>query len=71
MTSDLDERAWWVFQTPSSVAYVPALTEQRARSVMAANAYPNAPVDAWPLVGTRVTSREALTRDLLTKGNNP
>lgn len=58
--SDLDERAWWVFRLPESTAYVPASTELRARSVLAIHCYKDAPVDSWPLIGTRATSRDAL-----------
>ncbi len=60
MISDLEEQPWWVFQTPCAVVYVPAPTEQRARSVLAAHCYTNAPVDAWPLISTRVASRHAI-----------
>jgi len=63
--TDLDERAWWVFLAPGGKAYVPAATEQLARSVLASNCYPGAPVDSWPLEGTRFTSRFALSRELL------
>lgn len=63
--SDLDERPWWVFETPGSTVYVPAETEARARTALAASCYPNAPVDAWPLIGTRVTSRQALAASLV------
>ena len=52
--------AWWVFQTPGSVAYVPAASEQKARSALATHCYKDAPVDSWPLIATRVCSRAVL-----------
>ena len=69
--NDLDERPWWVFQMPEAVAYVPASSEAQARATLAATCYPAtkkypaAPVHEWTLIRTRVTSRQALTRDLL------
>lgn len=65
--TDLDERTWWVFRMPESTVSVPAPTEQRARSALAANSYRNAPVDSWPLIATRVTSRQALARQALAR----
>ena len=52
--------AWWAFQTPGSVAYVPAASKQKVRSVLATHSYKGAPVDSWPLIATRVCSRAAL-----------
>lgn len=66
--NDLTERPWFVFRLPAATAYVPAATEQTARSALAATCYPNAPVDTWPLVETRVTSRQALAASLLRGG---
>lgn len=68
--SDLDERAWWVFQLPGSIAYVPAGSEEAARAVLRKTSYQGAPVDSWPLISTRVTSREALVKSLLRKKNS-
>lgn len=62
---DLDERAWWVFKMPESTAYVPAASEEAAREVLSKNCYPKAPVHEWPLISTRVCSRQALTAALL------
>lgn len=51
----------------AATAYVPAETEEQARAIMRRNSYPGAPVDAWPLIGTRFCSRQALTASLLRK----
>lgn len=64
MMSDYDDRAWWVFDVPlGAVAYVPANTEDDARRLLARHSYPNAPVHAWPCVGSRWTSRAALVAE--------
>lgn len=65
MSTDLDERAWWVFRLPNATAHVPAASEPEARAVLRRTAYEKAPVESWPLVATRVCSRQALTRSLL------
>lgn len=62
MISDLDERAWWIFQLPEAVTAVPANTEADARETLVKYCYPNAPVHEWPLIGTRWTSRAAFGR---------
>lgn len=62
---DLDVRPWWVFRLPGSIVHVPGETEAKARTTLAAHCYPGAPVDAWSLISTRVTSRQALTASLL------
>lgn len=67
--SDLDERTWWVFRLPQSTCYVPAGSEEAARAVLRKTSYQGAPVDVWPLISTRVTSREALVKSLLRKKN--
>lgn len=67
MTSDQDERAWWVFRLPEATAYVPAATEAAARAAIERDAYKGAPVDSWPCVGSRFTSREMLSAELLRK----
>lgn len=67
MLSDLKERTWWIFKLPNATSYVPASNEEDARRKMAQHSYVGAPVHAWPLIGTRVCSREALTRSLLRK----
>lgn len=66
-SDDLDDRAWFVFRLPEATRYVPAGTEAQARSQMRVNSYENAPIDTWPLIGTRFCSREALTHELLRK----
>lgn len=65
MTWDLEERAWWVFALPESTSYVPANSESEARRRLAATSYKGAPVHLWPLVATRVTSRQALVASLM------
>ena len=62
---DLDERAWWTFRMPAAVVHVPAADEGEARAKLRATCYQDAPVDAWPLIGSRFTSREALALSLL------
>ncbi len=69
--SDLDERAWWVFRMPEATVYVPAQTEAKARNALASNSYKGAPVDSWPLKWTRICSRQALARELLTPRSLP
>ncbi len=63
--SDLDERAWWVFALPAALVYVPAASEESARRKVVATCYDGAPVERWPLVRTRVCSRERLVASLL------
>lgn len=61
MMSDSTERAWWMFDVPTGArVYVPANTEAGARTVLARHAYPMAPVDTWPCVGSRWASRSDL-----------
>lgn len=66
--SDLDERAWWAIATPMGATwYVPATSEAAARQALAVTvdkAYRDA-VQVWPLVSTRVTSRERLAASLM------
>lgn len=66
--SDIDERAWWAIATPMGATwYVPAASEAGARQALAATvdkAYRDA-VQVWPLVSTRVTSRERLVASLM------
>lgn len=62
---DLEEREWWVFQLPAATSYVPARSEAEARDSLRRTAYEKAPIETWPLVATRVCSRQALTRSLL------
>lgn len=59
------ERGWWLFQMPEGVAYVPGESEAEARANHRRHCYPGAPVDAWPLLGTRWTTRDALAAELL------
>lgn len=66
-TADLDERPWFVFQLPSAVSYAPGATEADARAVIRKNSYDRAPVDSWPCIGSRFTSRELLKKELLRK----
>lgn len=65
MMSDDDERARWVFRLPEATCYVPAGSEEAARKALVANSYKGAPVHEWPLLSTRVTSRNALAASLL------
>lgn len=58
---------WFVFALPHAVAYVPAATEAAARALLRRDAYKGAPVDAWPCVGSRFTTREALAAELTRK----
>jgi len=63
---DLIERPWWVFNMPhGTVAIVPAQTPDDARVLLANMCYPKAPVHEWECVGSRFTSRAALTQRLL------
>jgi hypothetical protein len=62
---DLEERPWFVFAKPLAMVYVPAATEEEARRKLVANCYDDAPVDDWPCVGSRFTSRQALAESLL------
>jgi hypothetical protein len=65
---DVDDRPWFVFRLSDiATAYVPADSEEQARANMRRNSYDVAPVDAWPLIGTRFCSRQALTASLLRK----
>lgn len=69
---DLDERAWWAFQPPwGAVFYVPAVSEDAARAILADTCYRGAPVRTWPLVSTRVCSRLALAASLLRPRQSP
>lgn len=61
----MTERPWFVFRTPGSLAHVPAGDELEARGILERHSYPGAPVATWPLVATRVASREALVASLL------
>jgi hypothetical protein len=62
----MNERAWWSFRivtgagAPGSIAHVPAETELQARTVLERNQYEGAPVDAYPCLGSRFTTRERL-----------
>lgn len=71
--TDTDERAWFVFQLPEAVVYVPASSEADARAALRETVCREARnlVDAWPLVGTRWTSRERLTAEQLRNANEP
>lgn len=61
-------RYWWAFALPESIAWVPAFSEAGAREVLTRNSYQGAPVYAWPLVATRVTTRAALAATNLGTG---
>lgn len=52
-------------QAVSDGDHVPAPDERTARQRLAASSYDGAPVETWPLTGTRYTSRERLVRSLL------
>ncbi len=56
----MNERAWWGFQMPCSLVYVPAESEAEARGVLAHHCYQGAPVGSFALVRTRVGTREAI-----------
>ncbi len=57
---------FFVFRLPGSVAYVPALTEESARSALARNCYKGAPVKDWPCIRAILTSRRHLDEMLTT-----
>ncbi len=61
----MDELAWWVFQMPEATCYVPAESEAAARAALVVNCYRGAPVASWPLVSTRVATRQALAASLM------
>ena len=71
--SALDELAWWAFEMSlpdgrtSGTNYVPAVSEVKARAKMRETHDPayRDRVALYPLISTRVCSREALTRSLL------
>jgi hypothetical protein len=50
---------------PQGLAYVPGKTEADARANHRRHCYPGAPVDAWPLLTTRWTSRDMLSEELV------
>lgn len=58
-------RLWFVFELPTSRAYVPADTEAAARAALTANSYKGAPVASWPCVGSFDASRQRLVTSLL------
>ena len=64
MTPDHEERAWWVFQLPASTCYVPASSEEEARTALVAFVCKELREEAktWPMVSTRWCSRERLHR---------
>ncbi len=63
---DLTERAWWVYEMPDeSIVYVPAPSEGEARNQMRATHYKDAPVDSYPFIASRWTSRAALVKSIL------
>jgi hypothetical protein len=68
--ADIDERAWWSYLMPGPldtehVVHVPADTEAQARAIMRANSYSGAPIDTYPLLGSRWCSRDTLKREAL------
>lgn len=68
MHPDVDDRPWFVFRLSDiATAYVPAETEEQARANLVRSSYKGAPVESWPLIGTRFCSRQALTASLLRK----
>ena len=60
-----DEFAATIIDLGMKLADTLAGTERRARSALAEQCYPKAPVDAWPLLMTRVASRHALSASLV------
>lgn len=71
--NNLDELSWWAFDMSlpdgrtAGVNYVPALSEAKARARMRETHDPayRDRVALYPLLSTRVCSREALSRSLL------
>jgi hypothetical protein len=63
--NDLDERAWWVIEMPDAIVYVPAETFEAAQKNLVANCYAKAPVEGWPLICSRYTSRAAIIKAAL------
>lgn len=61
----MDEKTWWVFRMPECTVYVPARSELDARAALLRDCYKGAPVHTWPLISTRVCSRQALTASLM------